>query len=232
MASVIEKTGFPDPRLAADHGLVAVGGDYRPERLLVAYAHGIFPWPTDGLPYAWFSPNPRMVLRPADLHVSKSLRKTLRRGTFQVTWDTAFEEVMQRCAEAERQGQRGTWITDELMAGFADLHRMGFAHSVEVRRRDRLVGGLYGVGLGAAFCGESMFHVEANASKVAFVHLVERLRKWGFLMVDCQLHTEHLEKLGAREWHRDDFLDELEVAVRFPTRRGKWTEEPVSPNGG
>ncbi len=222
--TVIDHIGFPDPRLAADHGLVAVGGDYRPELLITAYAHGIFPWPTEGVDHAWFSPNPRMVLVPEELHVSRSLRKTLRRDRFRITFDTAFGDVMRRCAAAPRGGQQGTWITEDLMAGFAELHDWGFAHSVETWRGERLVGGLYGLALGGVFCGESMFHVERDASKVAFITLVRRLRAWGFRMVDCQVHTEHLEQFGAREWHRDDFLDELELAIHDPTRRGKWTE--------
>ncbi len=226
---MIEKTGFPDPRLAADHGLVAVGGDYRPELLVTAYAHGIFPWPTEGVSHAWFSPNPRMVLEPAKLHVSRSLAKTLRKGRFEVTFDTAFDEVMHRCATAERAGQPGTWITQELMDGFAALHEAGLAHSAETWRDGRLVGGVYGLALGGIFCGESMFHAEADASKVAFVTLVRRLRAWGFPMVDCQVHTEHLEQLGAREWPRDRFLDELELAIRHPTRRGPWTDAGERP---
>ncbi len=229
---MIEKTGFPDPRLAEDHGLVAIGGDYRPELLITAYAHGIFPWPTEGFSHAWFSPNPRMVLEPADLHVSRSLRKTLRRGRFRVTFDTAFDEVMRRCASAERAGQPGTWITEELMTGFAELHRLGLAHSVETWRGGRLAGGLYGLALGGVFCGESMFHAETDASKVAFVTLVRRLREWDFRMVDCQIHTGHLEQLGAREWPRDRFLDELEPAVRLQTRRGPWTETEETRSAG
>ena len=206
-----QNIGFPDPRQAEDHGLVAIGGDYRPEMLITAYAHGIFPWPTEGFAHAWFSPNPRMVLVPEELHVSRSLAKTLRQGRFRVTFDTAFEQVMHGCAAAPRPGQGGTWISEELMAGFAELHELGFAHSVESWRGDRLVGGVYGLALGGVFCGESMFHTERDASKVAFATLVERLRAWGFRMIDCQVHTGHLERLGAREWPRDHFLDELEL---------------------
>ena len=220
---MIENIGFPDPRQAEDHGLVAIGGDYRPEMLITAYAHGIFPWPTEGFAHAWFSPNPRMVLVPEELHVSRSLAKILRRGRFRVTFDTAFEQVMHGCAAAPRPGQGGTWISQELMAGFAELHELGFAHSVESWRGDRLVGGVYGLALGGVFCGESMFHTERDASKVAFVTLVERLHAWGFRMIDCQVHTDHLERLGAREWSRDRFLDELELAIRDPTRRGSWS---------
>jgi len=222
---VIYELAFPDPRYAADHGLVAIGGDFRPERLLAAYMSGIFPWPCEELPLAWFSPDPRLVLRPAELHVSRSLQKDLRRGRYRVTFDTAFDEVIRRCALARRDG-RGTWITDELRAGMCGLHRMGFAHSVEAWSGSVLVGGLYGVSIGTTFSGESMFHAVPNASKVALVRLVERLRKWEFRMVDCQVHTPHLERLGAREWHRDDFLDELALAIAEPTRRGPWTEDP------
>ncbi len=232
---MIEKIGFPDPRQAADHGLVAVGGDYRPELLVTAYAHGIFPWPTKGLSHAWFSPNPRMVLLPEQLHVSRSLRKTLRKGRFHVTYDTAFDQVMGCCADAERGGQRGTWITDELMVGFTQLHELGLAHSVESWHGDRLAGGLYGLALGGVFCGESMFHTETDASKVAFVTLVDRLRLWGFRMVDCQSHNRHLAQFGARKWPREHFLDDLELAIREATRRGKWTrteEIPFHPPPG
>lgn len=220
---MIESFGFPDPRRAADHGLVAVGGSYDARTLIAAYASGIFPWPSEDLPHAWFSPNPRMVLRPRDLHVSRSLRKTLRKGRFRTTWDTCFERVILCCAAAYRPGQGGTWINDELVDGFLALHGAGLAHSVEVWRGGRLVGGLYGLALGSVFCGESMFHRETDASKVAFVTLVERLRDWGFTMIDCQLHTEQLERFGAREWPRDRFLDELALALRAPTRIGRWT---------
>lgn len=227
---MIVPTAFPDPRRAADHGLVAVGGGYHPRMLLAAYLSGIFPWPSEELPHAWFSPNPRMVLLPEELHVSRSLRKTLRRRRFRITWDRCFGRVIDQCSAAERPGQGGTWISDELVDGFLELHRLGFAHSVEVWRRDRLVGGLYGLSLGAMFCGESMFHLERDASKVAFVALVERVRGWGFHFVDCQVHTELMESFGAREWPRNDFLDELETALREPTRRGPWslggTERP------
>lgn len=220
---MIYELAFPDPRHAADHGLLAIGGDYRPERLLAAYMSGIFPWPCEELPLAWFSPDPRLVLRPRELHVSRSLQKELRHGRFRVTFDTAFDEVIRRCALARRDG-RGTWITDELRAGMCGLHRLGFAHSAETWAGSVLVGGLYGVSIGTTFSGESMFHVASNASKVALVRLVERLREWEFRMVDCQVHTPHLERLGAREWPRDDFLDELALAIAEPTRPGPWTE--------
>jgi len=216
---------FPDPRWADDYGLVALGGDYRPERLLAAYACGIFPWPSEELPYAWFSPNPRLVLTPDELYVSRSLRKTLRKNRFRVTYDLAFDDVIGHCAAASRPNGGGTWLTRELVRGLCGLHRLGFAHSVESWRGGELVGGLYGISLGTYFCGESMFFAERDASKAAFVHLVERLRGWRFRMIDCQVYTEHLARFGAREWPRDKFLDELELAVREPARRGPWTED-------
>ena len=214
---------FPDPRLAAAHGLVAIGGDYRPTTLLAAYAQGIFPWPSEDLSRAWFSPDPRMVLEPRHLHVSRSLRRLLRRGIFEITYDTAFEEVIRACAAVRRSGQAGTWIEEEMIAGYTELHRLGFAHSVETRLEDELVGGLYGVALGRCFSGESMFFRRPNASKAAFVDLVRRLEGWGFEIVDCQIYTEHLASFGAREWPRDRFLKVLERALRHPSRRGAWT---------
>ncbi|MCP4659538.1 MAG: leucyl/phenylalanyl-tRNA--protein transferase [bacterium] len=215
---------FPDPRHASDEGLVAVGGDFRPEFLLTAYANGIFPWPCEDIEYAWFSPNPRLVLVPEELRISRSLRKTLRKENFRIRFDTAFDEVIRRCAAAPRPGGSGSWITSGMISGYTALHRLGFAHSVESWRGGRLVGGLYGVSLGGMFCGESMFHFEPDASKVALVALVERLRRWRFRMIDCQVYTEHLARLGATEWPRDVFLDELEHTLSEPTRRGRWTE--------
>lgn len=215
---------FPDPRYADDDGLVAIGGDYRPERLLAAYACGIFPWPSEGLPYAWFSPNPRPILDPAELHVPRRLRKTLRQGRFQVTFDTAFEVVIDYCARVSRPEGQGTWLTEELVSGLTELHHLGFVHSAECWRDDRLVGGLYGIAVGSCFCGESMFYLEPDASKVAFVRLAERLRDWGFRMIDCQVRTDHLARFGARDWPRDRFLAALEGAIRDPMRRGSWNE--------
>ena len=220
---MISQLAFPDPREADDEGLVAIGGDFCPERLLMAYAMGIFPWPCPGLPHAWFSPNPRMILYPDELRVSRSLRKTLRSGRFRTSFDQAFTEVVESCARVPRLGQSGTWILPELRRGFHELHRLGFAHSVETWQGGELVGGLYGLSLGAMFCGESMFFRVPDASKVAFVALVERLRDWGFHFVDCQVHTDHLESLGAQEISRDVFLELLEEAKMETTRRGAWT---------
>lgn len=220
---MISGIAFPNPRRAADHGLLAVGGDFRPLILLEAYAQGIFPWPSEEMPYAWFSPNPRLLLRPEELRISRSLRKALKRKPYQVTFDTAFEAVIHACANVYRQDQGGTWISQDLIDGFLELHHMGFAHSVETWQEGVLVGGLYGLSLGSMFCGESMFHRADNASKIAFVHLVQRLAAWDFHFVDCQVHTPHLAAFGAEEWPRDLFLDALEKAIIEPTHQGLWT---------
>lgn len=213
---------FPDPMQAEHGGLVGVGADLRPERLIAAYAQGIFPW-YDEDPILWFSPDPRFVLVPDELHVSRSLRKSLRRERFEVRLDTAFEAVMVACRDTPRPGQRGTWITDDMLEGYCALNEMGLAHSVESWRGDELVGGMYGVSLGTAFFGESMFAHESDASKVAFVHLMERIRQWGFAFLDCQVHTDHLERFGARPWPRATFLDALRATLAEPTRCGPWT---------
>jgi leucyl/phenylalanyl-tRNA---protein transferase len=215
---------FPEPRDAEPDGLVAVGGDLSPERLLQAYAHGIFPWFNEGSPLLWWSPDPRMVLLPGALHVPRSLARTSRRARYEVRADTRFGDVIRRCAERPRAGQDGTWITPEMIAAYDRLHRLGFAHSFEAFEGDALAGGLYGVSLGGAFFGESMFADAPDASKLAFVRGVEWLARRGVDLVDCQVHTEHLARFGAREIPRDDFLDLLEEAVRKPTLRGSWTE--------
>lgn len=213
---------FPPPEGASREGVVAVGGDFRAERLLLAYAQGIFPWPTEGMPLLWFSPNPRFVLFPAEAHVPRSLKKTIRRGEHEVRTDTAFERVIDACAAAPREGQRGTWITPELRAGYVALHRLGYAHSIECWQDGELVGGLYGVSLGRVFFGESMFARAPDASKVAFATLLGNLVHWGFAMVDCQVYTEHLDRFGAIEMPRRDFLAALHEALAAPTRQGKW----------
>lgn len=219
-------TPLPDPRGAGPLGLVAIGGDLHPERLLEAYSKGIFPWFQKGRTVFWFCPDPRMVLLPWDLHVSRSLAKTLRRGKFEVTMDRDFAGVMRGCAEAKRPGQPGTWITRDMMRAYGRLHEMGYAHSVEAWRGGKLAGGLYGLSLGAAFFGESMFARESDASKVAFVRLVRQLDAWGFQMVDCQVPTDHLSRFGATEWSRKRFLEGLRLALREPTRRGRWRFDP------
>lgn len=218
----IPDVGFPDPRDAPEHGLLAVGGTFSPTVLLDAYRRGIFPWPNETLSHAWYSPDPRFLLFPDQLHISRSLRKTLRHRPFEITFDTAFAEVVAGCARAERRHQEGTWISDELQQGFLQLHELGYAHAAEAWHDGILVGGVYGMALGGVFCGESMFATRRDASKVAFVHLIERLRRQAFHFVDCQVHSEHLERFGAREVRRDIFLDHLERALRVQTRVGPW----------
>jgi leucyl/phenylalanyl-tRNA--protein transferase len=213
---------FPPPERAEASGLLAVGGDLAPERILLGYSMGIFPWPLVEEPLLWFSPDPRTVLEPPALHVSRSLRKRLRQDPFEIRFDTAFKRVVQACAEVPRPGEVGTWITPEIVAAYLRLHDLGFAHSTEAWRAGRLVGGLYGVSLGGCFFGESMFAVESDASKIAFVHLVRRLAAWEFSLIDCQVHTEHLERFGAREWPRARFLEALGKALERPTSRGSW----------
>jgi leucyl/phenylalanyl-tRNA--protein transferase len=216
---------FPPPEGASPEGIVAVGGDFRPERLLLGYAQGIFAWPSEGLPLLWFSPDPRFVLELSEMHVPRSLRKQLRRGTFEIRFDSAFPEVIQGCANSKRPGQRGTWITEELMAGYLQLFERGFAHSAEAYLDGALVGGLYGVALGKLFFGESMFATEPDASKCAFAVLLAHLAHWGFSLVDCQVHTEHLERFGAVDWPRSRFLPALRQAVACDTKRGPWRAE-------
>jgi leucyl/phenylalanyl-tRNA--protein transferase len=215
---------FPDPALAHESGILAVGGDLSPERLLLAYASGIFPWFEDDQPILWWSPDPRLVLEPANLHVPRSLAKVQRRGTYEIRWDTAFARVMERCASAPRPDQEGTWITEDMHAAYVRLHEHGWAHSAEAWQDGDLVGGLYGVSLGGAFFGESMFADAPDASKVAFVALVQRLRARGCDLVDCQVTTEHLRRFGAAEIPRAEYLRRLRVSLGRPTQRGPWTE--------
>jgi leucyl/phenylalanyl-tRNA--protein transferase len=215
----------PFPPLASalrePNGLLAVDGDLSPERLVQAYSRGIFPWFGEGEPILWWSPDPRMVLFPAELKVSHSLRKTLRRGRYEVRTDTAFREVMEGCAEP-RGGQPGTWITPAMVAAYTRLHDMGIAHSVETWMDGELAGGLYGVALGRMFYGESMFSRRTDASKIAFVHLVRQLERWGFGMIDCQMKTPHLASLGAREIPRGEFVRRLTELVGAPALEGPW----------
>ena len=197
---------FPKPEQALDepNGLIALGGCLSPQRILNAYRNGIFPWYNPGEPILWWSPNPRLVLFPDRIKVSRSLNKTLRKQSFQLRFDTAFRRVMLACA-APRDGQGGTWITQEMLQAYCQLHQMGFAHSVEAWQDDELVGGLYGIAIGRVFFGESMFHRRTDASKVAFVHLVRQLIVWGYQLIDCQVNTEHLCSLGAEEISRPAF---------------------------
>jgi leucyl/phenylalanyl-tRNA--protein transferase len=213
---------FPNPELAEPDGLLAAGGDLSVDRLLAAYAAGVFPWYSAGLPILWWSPDPRLVLFPGELHVSRSLARTLRSGRFQVRADTAFEQVIRRCAGQRRPGQEGTWITPEMIEAYLRLHRRGVAHSFEAWDGEGLAGGLYGVSLGAAFFGESMFADRSDASKVAFARSVEWLAARGFELVDCQVRTAHLERFGARQIPRREFLARLARALERPTLRGRW----------
>jgi leucyl/phenylalanyl-tRNA--protein transferase len=213
---------FPPPELATEEGLLAVGGDVSPERLMLAYGRGIFPWPMRGMPLLWFSPDPRFILPLEDVHLSRSLRRSVRRERFSVTFDRAFARVVRACARSPRPGQDGTWITDDLRRGYVALHERGIAHSAEAWRGDELVGGLYGVSLGAAFFGESMFSSLPDASKVAFVALLGQLARWEFALVDCQVYTDHLARFGAVEVPRAQFLTDLETALARPTRPGPW----------
>ncbi|MBI3547031.1 MAG: leucyl/phenylalanyl-tRNA--protein transferase [Gammaproteobacteria bacterium] len=205
---------FPPVELASPEGLLAVGGDLRAERLLEAYRHGIFPWFNPGQPILWWSPDPRAVLFPAKLHISRSLHKTLRQQKFNVTLDQAFRDVMISCAQPRRQyPDGGTWITAEMVEAYCVLHERGLAHSIETWHEGKLVGGLYGVALGGIFFGESMFSTVTDASKVALVHLVRHLQHWGFSLIDCQLPSAHLFSLGAEQIRRREFLKQLEKSL-------------------
>jgi len=230
-----ERIVFPPPEHADPDGLLAVGGDLSPERVLIAYSSGIFPWPAEGYPLLWHSPDPRFVLPTAELHVPKSLHRVINRGAYRVTLDRAFQTVIERCAEAPREGQYGTWITDDMLAAYVTLHELGFAHSVEVWHGDDLepCGGLYGISLGGAFFGESMFAMKPDASKVGFVALVRAFQNWGISLVDAQVHTSHLERFGARPWPRRRYLAELGRLLEAPTLRGTWSFDapPVRDSG-
>jgi len=214
---------FPPVEQASPDGLLAVGGDLRPERLLEAYRHGIFPWYNDDQPILWWSPDPRTVLFPAKLHISRSLKRSLRPSIFSVTLDRCFRDVMQHCAEPRPQyPDGGTWITAEMLEAYRRLHELGYAHSVETWQEGQLVGGLYGVALGGAFFAESMFTRASDASKVALVSLMNQLQAWGFRLMDCQQSSAHVTALGAESIPRRDFLDHLTAALAMTERRGRW----------
>ncbi len=216
---------FPPPELAEDDGLLAIGGDLSEQRILLAYSMGIFPWYSREDPLLWWSPDPRLVLFPKELKLSRSLRQTIRKETFRVTLDTAFEKVIRSCAEVHNNEDGGTWITEEMIVSYTALHRSGYAHSVECWLGDELAGGLYGISLGSAFFGESMFAKHSNASKVAFAALVKQLIQWDFDLIDCQVTTPHLMSLGAREIRRSEFMDLLKNSLTKPTNSNKWKLE-------
>lgn len=214
--------------LRTPNGLLAAGGSLSPEWLLAAYRRGIFPWYNPGEPILWWSPDPRMVLAPGELHISRSLGRTLRRGRFTVSFDEAFGEVIGACA-APRAQASGTWISREMQAAYMAMHELGHAHSVEVRLEGRLVGGLYGIALGRMFFGESMFSRVSDASKVALAHLCSHLESQGFAMIDCQMTTAHLQSLGGREIPRAEFASRLEAFVASGLRPGRWSL-PAAPS--
>ncbi len=213
---------FPDPRLAEPEGLLAVGGDLDPRRLMLAYSLGIFPWYNRGEPILWWCPPERAVVAPSEVHVGRSIKKALKKAGFEVRVDTAFEQVIRACAKTPRPGQRGTWITPEMMRAYIALHDQGFAHSFETYQKGQLVGGLYGVSLGGSFFGESMFSLVDDASKAAFVGLSRTLAAWSFDLIDCQLQNENVMRYGTKVIPRHLFLELLAMSLRKATRQGRW----------
>ncbi len=208
---------FPPPELAGEEGLLAVGGDLNTERLILAYSLGIFPWYGPGDPILWWSPDPRLILEPERFHVSRRLARTIRQGDFRVTFNTAFQDVIKACASVPRRGQQGTWIVDEMVKAYCRLHEAGYGCSVECWQKGKLVGGLYGVRMGRVFFGESMFSLVANSSKVALAFLVDWAKERNFEMIDCQMKTAHLIRLGAREITGREFRERLARAIRGGT---------------
>ncbi|MBL7049372.1 MAG: leucyl/phenylalanyl-tRNA--protein transferase [Nitrospira sp.] len=216
---------FPPATHAEDNGLLAVGGDLSAERIMAAYSLGIFPWYSMDDPILWWSPDPRLILSPTDLKVSRSLRQVIKSDIFTVTLDRAFESVINECATVHQHNHGDTWITDEMIDAYIELHRLGHAHSVECWSDEKLVGGLYGISMGSVFFGESMFMKKSNASKVAFVKLVQQLQRWGFSIIDCQVTTSHLQSFGAQEIPRKEFLKLVTQALKTPGKNGIWDFE-------
>ena len=213
---------FPSPRNASDEGLLAFGGDLSPNRLLTAYRKGIFPWYAEGDPILWWSPDPRLLLYSGKFKTRKSFARVLRSGKFQVTFDRCFSEVIRQCAHVPREGQGGTWLNPEMQEAYTQLHSQGFAHSVEIWQEEKLVGGLYGIALGGAFFGESMFSLVSDASKIAFRALSDVLGGRGYDFIDCQMKTDHLVRMGAVEVDRESYLDQLERTLTKPSDVGNW----------
>lgn len=213
---------FPDPRGASPEGIVCSGGNLSPGMLLSAYSQGLFPWFNDDDPILWWSPDPRFALLPEELHVSATMKKLLKKRRFELRVDSAFEAVIRACARTPRRGQRGTWITDDMVDGYLRLHELGYAHSAEAWLDGELAGGLYGVALGSAFFGESMFSLAPDASKTAFIPFVRALAARGCSLIDSQVRTDHVASLGGREMAREEYLDRLRAALAAPTPRGSW----------
>lgn len=214
---------FPPPDLAREDGLLAVGGDLSVPRLLLAYEQGIFPWYSPGEPLLWWSPNPRLVLFPEEFHLARRLARTIRQQVFHITFDTDFARVIRACGQTRRKEEHGTWLDEDMIQAYCQLHALGHAHSVECWQNGELVGGLYGVALGGAFFGESMFSLVPDSSKVALAALVARLKGWEFELIDCQVGTGHLQRLGAREISGAEFSSRLAQAVIKSSRQGKWS---------
>jgi leucyl/phenylalanyl-tRNA--protein transferase len=225
-----EKIAFPPSYLAEKEGLLAIGGDLCEKRLLLAYQMGIFPWYSENEPIMWWAPDPRLVLYPSEIIISRSLKKIIRKKVFQITIDTAFERVIRSCAKIRTENNEETWIVEDMIDAYCRLHESGFAHSFEAWKDGELAGGLYGVSLGKCFFGESMFSNQSNSSKVAFAFLVDFLQKRSFELIDCQVATDHLIRSGARKIARKIFLKELAAALRSPTLRGKWMAESFIDN--
>jgi leucyl/phenylalanyl-tRNA--protein transferase len=215
---------FPHPAQAESSGILAAGGDLNPDRLLLAYRSGIFPWFNEDDPIIWWSPDPRFVLFPSELVIARSMRPYFNQSRFRISVDTCFEMVIRACGNQPRSGQNGSWITDDMVNAYRVLHRLGYAHSVEVWEGNSLVGGLYGIALGRIFFGESMFSKSSNASKFGFISLVRRLQALGYSLIDCQQETRHLGSLGARSIARAEFLDQLDAFVNEDYLIGDWSK--------
>jgi leucyl/phenylalanyl-tRNA--protein transferase len=217
-----DKLIFPPVELAEENGLLAIGGDLSPERLLLAYRSGIFPWYSEGDPLLWWSPSPRLVIFPAEFKIPKRLRRLIRQKIYSATMDKAFKQVIAACAGTDERQKKGTWITDDMIEAYCRLHEMGYAHSVECWLDDELAGGLYGISLGGMFFGESMFSREPNSSKIALVCLVKKLQEWNFDLIDCQMKTEHLIQFGAREIPGNKFQELLDKSLSGSMQKMKW----------
>lgn len=211
---------FPHPSLANEDGLLAAFGDLSPERLILAYSNGIFPWFSEDEPILWWSPDPRFILNPKDIRISHSMKKLIKKNTYKITFDNSFREVISNCSSLRKED--GTWITNDMIEAYCKLHELGYAHSVEAWHEDKLVGGLYGINLGKCFFGESMFSIMSNASKVAFITLCRKLEEQEYNMIDCQVYTEHLESLGAMSVSRERFLQLLEEGTAFENLKVKF----------